>query len=193
MNEEGGKMLRNAGMTLLELILAIALLSMLAAATAPSLGGIIEHRRGDAITGLLRDAIELARAEAISSGGFATLCRSGDGARCGGRWEDGMIVFVDNDGDRLPDTQAAVARVFRFPAPTGTIRWRSFGNRQYLQMTPMGFTRNQNGNFTWCPANGDIRQARQLIINAAGRVREAVDSDGDGVREDSNGNPINCG
>ena len=59
-------------------------------------------------------------------------------------------------------------------------------------MTPMGFTRDQNGNFTWCPGNGDVRLARQLIVNAAGRLREALDSDGDGVREGANGRPIGC-
>ncbi|MXY90636.1 MAG: prepilin-type N-terminal cleavage/methylation domain-containing protein [Gammaproteobacteria bacterium] len=185
-------MIRNSGMTLLEVIVAMALLSLLLAAAAPSLSGIIEQRRGDEAIRLLGEAIELTRAAAIGSGSLATLCRSGDGASCGGRWEEGMIVFIDGDGNRVPDTAGALVRVFRFPSPTGNIRWRSFGNRQYLQMTPMGFTRNQNGNFTWCPSNGDVRLARQLIVNAAGRMREALDNDGDGVREGANGRPIAC-
>lgn len=185
-------MIRNTGMTLLEAIVAMALLSLLLAAAAPSLSGIIEQRRGDEVIRLLREAIELTRVTAIDSGGLATLCRSSAGASCGGRWEEGMIVFVDDDGNRVPDTAGALERVFRFPPPTGSIRWRSFGNRQYLQMTPMGFTRNQNGNFTWCPENGDVRLARQLIVNAAGRMREALDDDGDGVREGANGRPIVC-
>ncbi len=185
-------MIRDSGMTLLEVIVAIALLSILLMATAPSLSGIIEQRRGDEAIRLLREAIELTRAAAISSGGLATLCRSRDGASCVGRWEEGMIVFIDGDGNRVPDSSGALLRVFRFPALTGSVRWRSFGNRQYLQMTPMGFTRNQNGNFTWCPENGDVRLARQLIVNAAGRMREALDNDGDGVREGANGRPINC-
>ena len=183
---------RNTGMTLLELLLAIALLSILLAATVPSLTGIIEQRRGGEAIRLLREAIELTRTAAIDSGGLATLCRSRTGASCGGRWEEGMIVFVDGDGDRAPDTADALVRVFRFPSPSGSVRWRSFGNRQYLQMTPMGFTRDQNGNFTWCPENGDVRLARQLIVNAAGRMREAEDKDGDGVREGANGRPIAC-
>lgn len=185
-------MTQTAGMTLLELILAIALLSILMAATAPSLNGIIEQRRGDEISDILQSAIELTRATAISSGGLATLCRSRNGRVCSGRWQDGMIVFADRDGDRVPDNDGGPIRVFRFPSPAGIIRWRSFGNRQYLQMTAMGFTRNQNGNFTYCPDDGDVHLARQLIVNAAGRVRAAVDSDGDGIREGSNGRPISC-
>lgn len=183
---------RNAGMTLLELILVIALLSILMAATAPTLTGIIEQRRGDEVMRILRGAIELTRATAISNGGFATLCRSRNGRTCGGRWEESMVVFIDGDGDRIPDSDSALVRVFHFPSPAGTIRWRSFGNRQYLQMTGAGFTRNQNGNFTYCPQNGDVRLARQLIINGAGRVREALDLDADGVREDSGGRPLRC-
>ncbi len=183
---------RNTGLSLLELLLAIALLSIILAATAPSLGGIIEQRRGDEVMRLLRGAIEFTRVAAISSGGLATLCPSRDGQSCGGGWQEGMIAFVDGDGDRIPDSGDALPRAFRFPAPAGSLRWRSFGNRQYLQMTAMGFTRNQNGSFTWCPANGDSRQARRLILNAAGRLREAEDRDGDGIRESGNGEALVC-
>ena len=185
-------MTRNAGLSLLELLLTIALLSIILAATAPSLGGIIEQGRGDEAMRQLRGAIELTRTAAIGSGGLATLCPSADGLSCGGQWRDGMIVFADGDGDRIPDSPESILRVFRFAAPAGDIRWRSFGNRQYLQMTAMGFTRDQNGNFTWCPAGGDARLARRLIVNGAGRLREAADEDGDGVREAGNGAPLSC-
>ena len=185
-------MTRNTGLSLLELLLAIALLSIILAAGAPSLGGIIEQRRGGEVMRLLRGSIEFTRGTAISSGGLATLCPSRDGQNCGGRWHEGMIAFPDANGDRIPDPGDALPRAFRFPAPAGSLRWRSFGNRQYLQMTAMGFTRNQNGNFTWCPANGEPRQARQLIVNAAGRLREAEDGDGDGIREGGNGEALPC-
>ncbi len=186
-------MKRESGLTLLELIFVVALLSIFAAMAAPPLGGIIEQRKSAEIARTLREAVEFTRAAAIGSGGLATLCRSRDGRSCGGTWADGMIVFLDADGERVPENQAALLRVFRFPSPSGAIRWRSFGNRQYLQMTALGFTRNQSGNFTYCPDNGDSRLARQLIINAAGRIREAEDRDGDGLREDSAGRPIECG
>ncbi len=185
-------MTRSAGMSLLELLLAIALLSIILLATAPSLGGIIEQRRGGEVMRTLRGAIELARAIAINSGGPATVCPSANGQSCGGQWRDGVIVFPDRDGDRIPDTMDSPPRRFDFPAPAGDIRWRSFGNRPYLQMTAMGFTRNQNGSFTWCPQNGDAALARQLIVNSAGRLREAEDRDGDGLREASNGTPLAC-
>ncbi len=177
---------------MLELLVAAALLSLLLAVAAPSLRGIIEQGRGDQAIDSLRSAVELTRAMAISNGGIVTLCRSRDGRTCGGNWEEGMIVFIDSDGDRVPDDANALVRVFRGSAAGGTIRWRSFGNRQFLQMTAMGHTRNQNGNFTWCPASGEARHARQLIVNVAGRMREALDSDGDGIREGSNGRPLAC-
>ena len=185
-------MFRNTGMSLLEFLLAIALLSIVLAATAPSLGGIIEQRRGGEVMRTLRGAIETTRAAAIASGAVATLCPSTDGRSCGGEWHEGMIVFMDRDGDRTPDSADSLLRVFGFPPPAGEIRWRSFGNRPYLQLTAMGFTRGQNGNFIWCPPSGDARLARQLIVNAAGRLREAEDTDGDGFREAVNGDPLSC-
>ena len=78
---------------------------------------------------------------------------------------------------------------FEYP---GTIRWRAFRNRQYLQMTSAGYTNYQNGNFTYCPPNGDVYQARQLIINMQGRVRKPADIDNDGIIEDARGRDIRC-
>jgi len=65
----------------------------------------------------------------------------------------------------------------------GSLKFRSFGNKQYLQMTPFGMTNYQNGNFTYCPENGDANLARQVIISFTGRTRYARDKDGESLRE----------
>jgi type IV fimbrial biogenesis protein FimT len=111
---------------------------------------------------------------------------------CGGNWADGVLVFVDEDNDREVDSGKQALRYFDFEAGRGRIYWRSFGNRQYLQMTPLGFTKNQNGTFTYCPESGDLSQSWMLILNRPGRARIAVDRDGDGLVEDSRGRPARC-
>jgi len=79
------------------------------------------------------------------------------------------------------------------PLPAGeTLQWRAFQSRPYLQIEPSGFMRHQSGNFTWCPASRNARFARQLVVNATGRVRLSQDTDGDGIHEDSAGNPLHC-
>lgn len=180
------------GLTLLELLVALSIAAVLVTLAVPGLSEMVQHKRGDLVIRRLNQAIELARISAVSYGEVVTLCRSGDGQECGGTWEQGLLVFRDPDADRrLVDDQQPVAYL-DLGGSRGRIFWRAFGSRQYLQFTPLGFTRNQNGNFTYCPDAGDLRQARQLIVNRAGRTRRALDTDGDGIAEDSRGRPLRC-
>lgn len=60
-------------------------------------------------------------------------------------------------------------------------------------MTPRGTTNYQNGNFSFCPSNKNPALARQIIVSATGRTRYARDLDGDGIVENSKGQPLHCG
>jgi len=58
-------------------------------------------------------------------------------------------------------------------------------------MSPNGYTRYQNGTFTYCPKEG-LKYARAIILNAAGRMRYSKDSDNDGINEGADGKPLRC-
>lgn len=180
------------GVTLLELLVVVLLLSILTGISLPGFQHLIEQKKADIAIGRLGHAIELARTFAITTGHLVTLCRSANGEDCGGQWRDGTIIFTDRNGDRRINQDDKLLHYVRFPDINGSIHWRAFQNRQYLQITNMGFTRYQNGNFTYCPNNKKSELARQLIINRTARIRYASDSDGDGIREDSSGRPIRC-
>lgn len=181
-----------AGFTLIELLVCIAIVAFLALQASP---GIAEWRARKGADGLMRDllgAVDMARAHAVAGNVMVTFCRSVDGSTCSGDWRDGSILFTDANADRIVNDDDRV--LFRLaPLPVaGTLEFRSFQNRQYLQLTARGFTNYQNGNFTYCPANGDVRLARQLIISLSGRTRLARDMDGDGIVEDSQGRALSC-
>ena len=180
------------GLTLLELLITVLITSILLSISLPGFKDLLELKKSDAVVRKLIDAITLARTTAIASSQLVTLCRSSNGVECGGRWQDGMILFTDGNGDREINQTDSLQYYFTFPEADGSLTWRAFQNRQYMQITSQGFTRYQNGNFTYCPASRKSEMARQLIINRSGRVRNALDSDGDGLREDSNGQPIIC-
>jgi type IV fimbrial biogenesis protein FimT len=77
--------------------------------------------------------------------------------------------------------------------PAGsTVFWRSFRNRPYLVFQPTGLTDWQNGHFLFCPASGNARDARQVVLNPQGRLRQMTDRDGDGIVEDTSGRPVRC-
>ena len=181
-----------AGLTLLELLVAMSIAALLAGLSAPGLSELVQGKRGDLVVRRLNQAIELARISAVSYGELVTLCRSRDGLTCGGSWQEGVLVFRDPDGNRQLAADQQPVHYLDFGNSRGRIFWRAFGNRQYLQFTALGFTRAQNGNFTYCPDSGDLRQARQLIVNRAGRTRRSIDTDGDGIAEDSRGRPLRC-
>ena len=180
------------GFTLVELLLVLSILSILLALSLPNFQAMYAQRQADVVIRKVSKAIQLARMSAIRTGKLVTLCRSNSGVECGGQWRDGIIVSSDRNGDRKINQDDVLQQFITFPGINGSLKWRAFQNRQYLQITNQGFTRYQNGNFTYCPNNGDASLARQLIINRTARIRFAIDSDGDGIREDSRGRPISC-
>ena len=98
------------------------------------------------------------------------------------------MVFLDHDRDRRIDEGEFVWVSGCPPMEEGErIQWRSFRNRSYLLIHGSGLTDWQSGNFQYCPADGDARFARQIILNAQGRARRAIDTDGDGIRENAAG------
>lgn len=188
----GGNTDSLAGFTLLELLICLLIVTVLGIISIPGLHNLAERQRSDSIMRSLMDAIALGKTTAITTGEPVTLCRSRNGAECGGQWQEGVLLFTDANADRQVNQDDVVKRYFTFPDADGVLTWRAFQNRQYLQFTSAGHTRNQNGSFTYCSGNRKPELARQLIVSRTARARFAIDSDGDGIREDSEGKPIVC-
>jgi type IV fimbrial biogenesis protein FimT len=98
-------MKRQNGLTLVELLLTIVVLTVLLATGVPSFMEFIKNNR---LTGQTNDvviAIQLARNEAIKRGTMTVICASSDQATCSGSddWTTGWIVFSDLNRDGVPD------------------------------------------------------------------------------------------
>lgn len=183
----------NSGLTLGELLAALAVVAVLAAFAAPGMSGLVERRQTDAVTEQMLRAVHYTRGLAVTRRATATLC-PGAGERCGPRdvWHEGAFVFLDRNGDGRRASDEPIAQRLP-PLPQGyRVTWRSFRNRVSLSMRPNGLTDSQSGNLLICPPDRNPAGARQLIVNAQGRVRRARDSDGDGVVENARGEPVSC-
>ena len=186
--------LQNSGLSLTELLICLTIFSIIITSlSGPDASSWRKRAEIDGIMQELMTSIGMARSFAIAENVVVTLCRSDDGRNCRGSWNDGYIVFTDWDANRIlngPDRVIAHAENFR---SLGTLSYNSFRNRQYLQITPRGFTDFQNGNFTFCSLSGNPQETRQIIISVSGRARYARDKDGDGIVENSQGKPVICG
>ena len=178
----------------MELLAALAVASVLCSFAIPGFSDFLDRQRSIAAVNQLIGAVHFARSAAIMQRATTVLCPA-QRSRCARRneWHLGAMVFKDGNANGVREDNELI--VTQLPALRAgeRVTWRSFRNRSYLQFRSSGLTSWQNGSFQYCPANGDPRYSKVIIINASGRATKSRDSDNDGVDEDASGRPLRCG
>lgn len=169
--------LRQRGFTLIEAIVALAVLGVLLGLGAGAIGDMVHAARLRAVAGDVLQHVTLARSEAIKRNGRVVVCKSANGMDCRseGGWEQGWILFHDrnNTGTREPG-EPLVGRLpplpegWRVRANGPVARYVSYGPMGVAQLTSGAF---QAGTFTVCRASAGRVEGRQIVINAGGRPR----------------------
>lgn len=180
------------GFSLLELIITVAIVSSIAFVAIPGMNSIHQSSRSKTYAASMIRDIYYARAQAITNNQFVTLCGSGIDGICDKDWSSGHLIFTDANANGVLDDGEVILRK-NFSSHGGRVSWRSFQNKPYLQYRPSGFSHFQSGSFIYCPSDGSSQYAKRLVLNRIGRIRSAVDTDNDGIVEDSAGDPIICG
>ena len=177
----------------MEMLVVLAVAGGLVAMAMPSFQAMPLQAHAAAALNQTIGAVSLARSAAVLHRTPVTLCPGKDN-QCLGRdqWHQGALIFQDPNQNGRRETGETVLSALSGLREGDRLYWRSFRNRGYLRFLPVGYTHWQNGNFLYCPENGDATLARMLIVNAQGRTRVARDADGDGVAENARGRPIAC-
>ncbi len=172
--------------------MVLTILIVIMASAVPSVSSMIDSSQSRASVNRLVTAVNFTRHSAVQYQTTATLCGLKQDGRCGASWATVLTVFLDrNINARFDGGDEVITRI----QPLGTnntVKWRSFRNRQYLQMTGMGHTRHQNGNFVVCLEDADPKAARQIVINVQGRVRVNHALNDEGYPIDRNGKVLKC-
>lgn len=96
---------RGAGITTMELLIVLTVLSILLTLAVPVLGEIIQRNRLAADASLFTLDLAFARSEAIKRRQAVTVCTSANGQTCANTedWSGGWIIFSDPAGDAVLD------------------------------------------------------------------------------------------
>ena len=160
----------HTGFTLIEVVTTLAVLAICAGVALPSFGRLIEHQRSLAVASSLIAHMSLARIAAIDRNRRAVLCPSTDGSSCigGTDWSTGWMLFLDEDGNRKPDTGDDILRVDLEPT-SKHLRVVSTVGRQQLRYLPDGRSAGSNLTISICNKAGDV--LGRVIVNNMGRPR----------------------
>ena len=196
----------HAGLTLVELMVTLAVFALLVVIAVPAFNNVINiNRTAEGINAISRD-LSMARSEALARNANVTICASTNAVTaatptCSGAnaWETGWIVFVDFDRDGVINGNDVLLRATGPIAPGYTLRALGFNDTSSLQFRPTGELRASGGalinqgTFRLRDNNADTNQnkrIRAINVSPVGRVSLAVDSNGNGIVEDYNGNDI---
>ncbi|MDP3797139.1 MAG: GspH/FimT family pseudopilin [Polaromonas sp.] len=165
------------GFTLVELLVVIAILGILLGASAPWVGTFADSMRLTSQANAYLSALHLTRSEAIKRNSRMTVCKSADGLSCteGGGWQQGWIIFHDPNNNAAKDD--AEVMVHQSPAlPTSFQLVGNLNVARYVSFDATGGTRLASGAFqagtlTLCRQSASSGEARQIVINSAGRSR----------------------
>lgn len=184
-----------SGLTLVELLVALVILSIVVGIAVPSFRELILNNRITSQLNTVSGTLAFARSSAASRpGASVTFCSSSDSATCNGgaTWENGWIVFRDVDGDSAVDAgDDEILRVNSGLTGGNTLRVSGFGGvDSSVRFDPEGMPRipagaPAAGTFIVCDERG-VARASALVVSGAGQIRIVRDGN------DHNGNAIGC-
>lgn len=184
---------RQTGYSLIELIVTASIAVILGSLALPAFANIIRSQQSLTAIQTLMTAYQQARTSAIMLNKPVTFCARKTSRSCGSDWSQGALVFTDNNSSNTIEEDERLF-IDLPPFPSGSnLSISTFGNRKYLRFAPNGLLENYSaGNIIFCPPGGKDTDARNLIFTRAGRPRLGTDKNGDGIREDAEGQPLHC-
>ena len=180
----------NRGFSLLELLITLSIIAILTVIATPSFTTQSSNNEAKAVIQTLSSLVRTARNHAIYHQKSTIMCPSSDGQTCSQNWREGALIFQDNNHDKLLNTTEPVVRFNAHLSDKGSLNWTAL--RNYLVFSGQGLSGSSAGSFIYCPTNNNAKHAHALIISFSGKVRQAQDTNQDGIRESGNTKNIIC-
>jgi type IV fimbrial biogenesis protein FimT len=171
------------GVTLVELMVALAVVGILAAVGIPSLRQFHDRAAINAQYETLNSALRRARSEAMARGELVTVCAlDGDSLATGtpeclgsGKaWHEGWLVFIDRAERGEVDENDWIVSVHQPPANSGSV----LGTQRYLTYRASGVLLSLAAHFRFVPpgqpaVDQDVPGSVMVCVNKTGKPRVA--------------------
>ncbi|MFV1973905.1 MAG: GspH/FimT family pseudopilin [Thiohalobacterales bacterium] len=169
------------GFTLPELLVSLAVVSILTVGTGNMLARFIQENRMAAEVNTFVTTLHVARSEAVKRNGRVVLCPSRDGKTCGNSmdWNTGWLLFRSNDRERNRDEALLQSGNPLQPA----ITMHSSNQRKRIVYQQDGSAGGTNSSFTFCDRRG-LAKPRVICLSNTGRPRLSLTR--------CNGKPVDC-
>jgi type IV fimbrial biogenesis protein FimT len=159
---------RPSGLTLIELLTTVALVSILSMLSVPTFADLLRDLRMTSRINAFVHAVHLAKQASQQLFAEVAICKSADAIQCdiNTSWAEGWIAFVNLNQDHPPRVDPgerilAVGDAFDSGAITA--------NRQHFIFRPFAI-RSTNGTLVFCDTRG-ADQSRAVVISYTGRPR----------------------
>jgi type IV fimbrial biogenesis protein FimT len=172
---------RQFGVTMIELAVTVAIVSILASLAIPSFVNLIaDNRQSSQVNSLLAD-MRFARSESIKRGRSVALCPSASpesvSASCSGSdWKTGWIVFVDENSDNSRANTEPVLRRQEAAVGSSTVVGAGGATVSSFRFNAEGRIPGAQDNLKFVSLVSGVSD-RLMCVNTTGRVRVAPKGD----------------
>lgn len=161
---------RPAGFTLVELVVTIAIVSILLAVAAPAMTSFLAEQAAAGNADEFASAVRYSRTEAIKRGRVVTMCASTDPAadepECSGEaWNAGWAITAGSTVLRVQNALRAMES--------------AKGAETTLTFAPNGLVTAGAGDYVFVPTGGDTSKQRTVTVAGTGRVQVCYEKNGE--------------
>ena len=177
------------GFTFIELLVAIAVFSVLLGIGIPSFNDALHSHQAKGVVQKLYSSYQYARTEAVTRGKKITLCGSDDGVSCSVIWQKSLLIFEDANNDkRVNETEWR--HNIDINLAHGYIHTKAGLTSPYLHLNSDG-TVNRNGSIIVCQP-GQPEHTQQIIYWRTGRPYFSKITTRGNQLINSRGDPVPC-
>lgn len=188
---------RKQGFTIIEAMVAIAVVSILSAIALPSMSDFLVKMRVDNEISEMQRLLLTARNMAINTGKNTTVCPLTSGT-CTTNWAGEISVFTNSsnatNNDKYDSTSEELVKIKEAIKSGDKLQFATHTRIVYAPTGRLLFPTTAS-TFTYCPKDGATssgNNSRGIGISISGRSYITSDTDNDGKDEDRDGVAIEC-